>query len=355
MGVLTGPKIPVFSGADAGDTYGPADMNRGWRMQQTLIQCNVIDIIDDPPVSPVDGDTYIVGTGTGAWAGHDNDIAYWTTQDLDNPSGVWEFYSPVAGWKASNQSDSLEYTFSGTAWEAALSSNQLLPTPGVGKFSLWTVGLGGASALASLGTCGDVPSLSTTGSAGTSGPFAPTANDDAYIKLEISANNSSVALLEGNSASSFVGQWWSGRETTFFVKIRYEDATSLLFQRTWIGLFTGDPFNVLITDTPTGNVLAFLNTSTGSATNWRAVTGGGSVTSFNSTVLGSTSVVTLKIVWVPGVSAKFYINGILVATNTTNLPSPAVALYPMVGIRGHDGAAAITEHLMSVYVSQTPV
>ena len=116
MGVLTGPKIPVFVGADAGDTYGPSDMNQGWRMQQALIQCNVIDILNDPPVAPVNGDTYIVGVGTGAWAGHNNDVAYWTTQDLSNPTGVWEFYAPLAGWVVFDVALFLPIIFDGAHW-----------------------------------------------------------------------------------------------------------------------------------------------------------------------------------------------------------------------------------------------
>lgn len=115
MATQVGPKIPVFSGAADGDTYTPP-MNRGWRMLQALVQPNVIDFINDPPVSPVDGDTYIVGVGTGAWLGHDNDIAYWTTQDLANPAGVWEFYTPQAGWIAYSATSFTHLKFESGTW-----------------------------------------------------------------------------------------------------------------------------------------------------------------------------------------------------------------------------------------------
>lgn len=117
MSTQTGPKIPVFTGAADGDTYTPP-MNRGWRMLQALVQCNVLDVtLTAPPVAPVDGDTYIVAVGgTGAWAGHDAEIAYWTTQDSANPAGVWEFYTPAEGWFASSQGDQWVYKFQGGSW-----------------------------------------------------------------------------------------------------------------------------------------------------------------------------------------------------------------------------------------------
>lgn len=121
MATQTGPKIAVFDGAAAGDTYGPAAMSRAWRMLQALVQPNVIGFTDTPPVSPSDGDTYIVAPGaTGAWATHDNAVAFWTLQDLDNPSGIWEFYSPLDGWMLAARGFAKEssgvWRFDGTEW-----------------------------------------------------------------------------------------------------------------------------------------------------------------------------------------------------------------------------------------------
>ncbi|WP_202844811.1 DUF2793 domain-containing protein [Luteimonas saliphila] len=65
---------------------------------------------NDPPGSPDPGDTYLVQTGTGAWAGQDDNIAYWDgfqwkffvpgegyfVRDLD--ADVWLTYSTGSGW-----------------------------------------------------------------------------------------------------------------------------------------------------------------------------------------------------------------------------------------------------------------
>lgn len=54
----------------------------------------VITILSTPPVSPAEGDRYLIpstDTATGAWAGHEKDIAVYK-------SGGWTFETPVSGW-----------------------------------------------------------------------------------------------------------------------------------------------------------------------------------------------------------------------------------------------------------------
>jgi len=53
-------------------------------------QRGVLSIEDSPPESPSHGDSYLIGTGTDAWAGHDNKIALYDT------SG-WVYIAPVKG------------------------------------------------------------------------------------------------------------------------------------------------------------------------------------------------------------------------------------------------------------------
>lgn len=53
-----------------------------------LLQCTVLAIQDAPPGGPGDGDRYIVGTGSGDWAGEDDQLAvYRATGDF------WDFYA----------------------------------------------------------------------------------------------------------------------------------------------------------------------------------------------------------------------------------------------------------------------
>lgn len=117
MSISTGPKIPVMVKGDSGDTY-LTQGNALLRMFQPLIQANVINVTTNvPPASPNNGDTYLVAAvAAGAWTGHENDIAYWTTDDPNNPSGVWEFWTPSIGWQIVDQSVVQFYLFNGTVW-----------------------------------------------------------------------------------------------------------------------------------------------------------------------------------------------------------------------------------------------
>jgi hypothetical protein len=66
-----------------------------------------------PPGSPAEGDVYIPAPGaTGAWAGHDYEIAYY--------SGGWLFLAPRVGWLAYVVAEDAYFKFSSgspTGWE----------------------------------------------------------------------------------------------------------------------------------------------------------------------------------------------------------------------------------------------
>ena len=64
-----------------------------------------------PPVAPTAGDRYVVlAPGTGAWATHATQIAWYYT-------GSWQFDTPAIGWLLNNTADNTLYRFNGTAWE----------------------------------------------------------------------------------------------------------------------------------------------------------------------------------------------------------------------------------------------
>lgn len=74
----------------------------------------VLSIESTPPVSPADGDRYIVGVeATGDWTGHEGKIAQWNDTDE-----VWEFATPESGKFISvlNVTDGL-YQFDGSIWQ----------------------------------------------------------------------------------------------------------------------------------------------------------------------------------------------------------------------------------------------
>lgn len=83
--------------------------NEALRILDAIVQCTVLskdDIV--PPVSPSDGDTYIVGLDTdstsGDWEGHDSEIAYYK-------SSAWIFIVPAEGWRAYAQDVGIEYAY----------------------------------------------------------------------------------------------------------------------------------------------------------------------------------------------------------------------------------------------------
>ncbi len=94
-----------------------AGLNLSLYIIDMLLNVSVETVGDNaPPATPNDGDRYIVGTSaTGAWAGHENELAMW----IDNGS-YWEFR---AAYSVYNKADSAIYVYA-TMWQAyAVSAN----------------------------------------------------------------------------------------------------------------------------------------------------------------------------------------------------------------------------------------
>lgn len=73
-----------------------------------------------PPVSPSEGERYIVkATATGAWTGHENDIAYYF-------NGGWRFLTPGEGLFMWMNDENLMYVFTGSAWTSAVGAGNIL-------------------------------------------------------------------------------------------------------------------------------------------------------------------------------------------------------------------------------------
>lgn len=70
--------------------------------------------LDTPPGTPTDGDRYIVAAGgTGAWAGHDDEIAQWRASPA-----AWLFTVPFIGMAAFDQNSKNLLCHDGTGWSA---------------------------------------------------------------------------------------------------------------------------------------------------------------------------------------------------------------------------------------------
>lgn len=88
--------------------WGSLMVENMMRLGRVGFQLAVLDRgLTSPPGSPADGDRYIVATSaTGAWAGHDNEIAVW-----DDDESEWVFYAPSYGWRAVVLDESVVTTY----------------------------------------------------------------------------------------------------------------------------------------------------------------------------------------------------------------------------------------------------
>src|SRR5208282_5656936 len=120
MSIVLGNKITTLMVSAAnGDTYGDPERHI-FRGIQALVMPNVKNMtLATPPVSPANGDTYVVAAApTGAWLGQVNNVAYWAIDPQDGvvTTGAWEFYAPSAGWAVFDQNSLLTWEYNGTAW-----------------------------------------------------------------------------------------------------------------------------------------------------------------------------------------------------------------------------------------------
>lgn len=111
-------RIPYIAAAQA---QKHVTHNEAMTLLDTLVQLSVLDKdLTAPPVSPTEGDCYIVagagGTATGAWVGWEQRVARY----LD---GEWRSYLPGegagAGWLAWVLDEDAMYRFDGAAWALA--------------------------------------------------------------------------------------------------------------------------------------------------------------------------------------------------------------------------------------------
>lgn len=101
--------------------------NEALRGLDAIVQLAVISAeLTAPPVTPSEGDRYIVGNGaTGGWSGQDNAIAVWA----DN---AWTFHFPITGWRADVQGSASLLRFDGSGWTTpGLAPLQNVPHVGV--------------------------------------------------------------------------------------------------------------------------------------------------------------------------------------------------------------------------------
>jgi len=97
-------------------------INDGYIKLDTLIQLVVINMTTStPPGTPTNGDRYVpLATATGAWAGKEDDIAYYYNG--------WYFISPDIGWTLYDQNTNAFKTWTGSIWEFTRFEPEVLDT-----------------------------------------------------------------------------------------------------------------------------------------------------------------------------------------------------------------------------------
>lgn len=116
MTLKFGANLGLLSGGAPGEEHYD-EIVAQWRGFDALVQGSVTSAATtSPPVSPSNGDCYIIPVGaTGTWAGKTGKIARWTT---DTAGSQWEYYTPRAGWKLFNVATGQDFRYDGATWAA---------------------------------------------------------------------------------------------------------------------------------------------------------------------------------------------------------------------------------------------
>jgi hypothetical protein len=200
MSVTVGPKLGLPINAITDEPWD-VELRRLLRALDQLPFLTVLSrILAAPPGSPANGDAYIVaGSATGAWTGHTNHIAVWTTDNPTTPGGLWEFYPPRAGWVAYSVADVNFYAYSGAAWVVLVAN---LVTSVAGRTGAVVIGEGDVTGLtADLGAKAAITYVdaqdATEAANRLAGDVATVVTAEAYtdagIAAEVTARNTAIA------------------------------------------------------------------------------------------------------------------------------------------------------------------
>lgn len=177
--------------------------NEALRILDAVVMPTVKDLdLTGPPGGEADGDTYIpAATATGAWAGHEDDIAYYK-------SSAWIFVTPAEGWQVYVQDEDTFYVFNGSAWLAAGDASG-------GSYDLGG-GIGGKPSAGEeifrlpMVRAVDFPDdlAGSRGSAGTTGTstssvFSIKKNGTQFATMTFAAGAATATFATGSAAESF--------------------------------------------------------------------------------------------------------------------------------------------------------
>jgi len=145
---VTTTKLGLTETANGQANY--LNVNEALARLDQLVQGAVTDRLATPPGSPTNGSLYIItATATGAWAGRENQLAYWLSS-----VNAWTYVTPREGMLLHVNDEDEYYKYTGSAWTILPSSvftggtlsTALNEAPIVTLASASTVNIGGAAA-----------------------------------------------------------------------------------------------------------------------------------------------------------------------------------------------------------------
>lgn len=197
MTTTTKLALELLANAPANQTLA----NTTFAQLNQLVQAGVVDRTNAPPGSPANEALYIItATATGAWAGKENQLAYWLTA-----TGVWQYIVPREGFLCHVNDEDLFYKFDGSAWGAYTGGGIANPMTTAGDIIVG--GVSGAPARLAMGSALQQMRVNAGGTA--LEYFTPPSSSGTIVMIPVACSDEATALTTGSAKVTFINPFSS--------------------------------------------------------------------------------------------------------------------------------------------------
>lgn len=160
---------------------------------------------------------------------------------------------------------------------------------------------------------------------------APSTADDAdgiFLNIQTTASSGTSQTYSDTNTSGFRADWLP--DITYRVKTDASAVTSVTY---WAGLSSA---TVAASDTPTAHMAAFRYATAAGDANWQFCTNDNTSTptcSDTGVAVAANTAYTLRLEFSAAGTAKAYVNGVLKATRTTDMPTSSASMYNQINCR----------------------